>query len=160
FLWRAAVLLLSADAMPASTNTERIVVVVGRNSVAHSADQAGEGLSAQHALRLDIEGIDRLARRHEQPVALPAAKTDIGAALGQQDAPDQGAVRCEHCDPVLALAAGEAAPDIAVGVDPDAVGIARYGVEEEAAVHRAGAVIDDVIDMHGLVAARRVDDVQ
>ena len=38
---------------------------------------------ADGALGFDIERIDRLARRHEQAVALRAAETDVGAALGQ-----------------------------------------------------------------------------
>src|SRR4030095_7924125 len=72
--------------------------------------------------RLDIERIDRLAGGHEQPVALAPAEAEVGAALGQQDAPDQGAIGREHRDAVLAFAAGEARPDIALGVDTDAVG--------------------------------------
>src|ERR1041385_7162570 len=77
----------------------------------HSAP-AGKNSAAGHALRLDIKRVDRLARRHEEAVALPAAETHIGAALRQQDAADQIAVRRKHRDSVLALAAGETAPDI------------------------------------------------
>src|SRR6476469_5534396 len=49
-------------------------------------------LSSQRALRVHIQRIDRLARGHEQPVALEPAETQIGAALGQRDAADQYAV--------------------------------------------------------------------
>ena len=96
-------------------------------------------LSARRALSLDIQRIDRLARRHEQPVPLHAAEADIGAAFRQQDAADQLAVGGEYRDAVLALAAGEAAPDIALGVAADAVRLARRR-EEHPAVHRLGAV--------------------
>ena len=53
-------------------------------------------LAAGHALRVDIERIERLARGHEQAVALQAAEADIGAAFGQRDAADHGAVGGEH----------------------------------------------------------------
>src|SRR4051794_30532796 len=73
-------------------------------------------LPAQHALRLHVHRIDRLARRHEQPVPLHTPEAQVGAAFGQQDAADQLAVGREYRDAVLALATGEAAPDIALGV--------------------------------------------
>ena len=46
-------------------------------------------LSPQRALRIHIQRVDRLARGHEQAVALEAAETEVGAALGQGDAADQ-----------------------------------------------------------------------
>jgi hypothetical protein len=54
--------------------------------------RAGCGSAARDPLGLDIEGVDRLARSHEQAVALLAAETHIGAALGQHDAADHRAV--------------------------------------------------------------------
>src|SRR5262249_2719001 len=39
---------------------------------------------ASYALRVDVERIDRVARRHEQPVAVAAAEADVGGALGQR----------------------------------------------------------------------------
>src|SRR5437667_7935900 len=69
--------------------------------------QADSGSAAGHALGLDIERIDRLARGHEQAVALAAAETEVGAALGQKDAADQAAVGREHGDAVVARAARE-----------------------------------------------------
>ena len=40
-------------------------------------------LAAGRALRIDVERIERMRGRHEQAVALDAAKTNIGAALRQ-----------------------------------------------------------------------------
>src|SRR5580704_16083192 len=37
------------------------------------------------ALGADIERIERVARRHEQAVALDAAEAEVGGALGQRD---------------------------------------------------------------------------
>src|SRR5437764_1748385 len=76
--------------------------------------RVGCGSAAQDPLGLDIEGVDRLARGHEQAVALRAAETHVGAALGQQDTADHRAVGREDGDPVLGLAAGPGAPDVAV----------------------------------------------
>jgi hypothetical protein len=42
---------------------------------------------AGHALRVHVERIDRVARRHEQPVAVAAAEADVGGALGQRMKP-------------------------------------------------------------------------
>src|SRR5258708_36888016 len=41
--------------------------------------------TVMRARRLDIDGIERLARRHEQAVALLAAEGEIGAGLRQED---------------------------------------------------------------------------
>src|ERR1700737_593081 len=46
-------------------------------------------LPARRALGADVERIERLARGHEQAVALEAAEADVGAALGQLDAADE-----------------------------------------------------------------------
>src|SRR5476649_1234942 len=87
-------------------------------------------LSPRHPLRLDIERIDRLTCGHEQAVALLAAETDVGAALGQHDAADHRAVGGVNRDPVLGLAAAPCAPEVAVGVDPDSVAAAWLGAAE------------------------------
>ena len=113
------------------------------------------------ALRFDVQRIDRLARRHEEAVASAAAETQIGAALGQHDAADHFAVGRKHDDAIFCLAAGPSAPQIAVHVDPDAVGAARLGGAELASVGGRSAVFDDVVDLHrALPGARRVDDVE
>ena len=41
------------------------------------------------ALRRDLKHVERLARSHEQAIALGAAETQIGAYFGQPDAADQ-----------------------------------------------------------------------
>ena len=43
------------------------------------------GSPAGRALRVHVERIDRVARRHEQAVALGPTEADIGRALGQRD---------------------------------------------------------------------------
>src|SRR5882672_6827066 len=60
-----------------------------------SSEIAATASAAGHPLRLDKDRIDRGARRHEQAIALPAAETHVGAALGQHDAADHLAVRGE-----------------------------------------------------------------
>src|ERR1700686_5867952 len=74
------------------------------------------------ALRLDIDRVQRLARRHEQAVSLLAAEGEIGAGLGQQDLADARAIRCEHLDAVIARADPAGAdPAVAVDIDPQTV---------------------------------------
>src|ERR1700737_4332283 len=117
--------------------------------------------AADGALRFDVERIDRLARRHEESVALGPAETDVGAALGQEDTADQHAVGGEDSDPVLTLAAGKPGPDIALCVAANAVGVARHRIEEHAPIGDPGAVIDDIIDMGRIRSpARGVDDIE
>src|SRR5207244_9447361 len=99
------------------------------------------------ALGFNVERIDRLARRHEEAVALDAAKADIGAALRQHDAADHLAVGGEHGNAVLGLAAGPPAPQITLDIDPHAVGAARLGAVELASIRGLGAVLDDIIDL-------------
>src|SRR5882724_7083365 len=92
-------------------------------------------LAAERPLRVHIERVDRLARGHEQAVALDAAETKIGAALGQRDAPDHDAVWRVDDDAVeFGIAHAPAAPQIAVDVAAHAVGGAGAGVDEDALV--------------------------
>jgi hypothetical protein len=56
---------------------------------------------ADRPLGFDIKGVDRLARRHEEAVALEPAKAQIGAALGEEDTADQLAVGGEDGDAIL-----------------------------------------------------------
>jgi hypothetical protein len=70
------------------------------------------------ALRLDVDGVDAGARRHEEAVPLRATKADVGADLGQKDLADALAVLAgEDVDTVVARTdpAG-ARPDVAVDV--------------------------------------------
>src|SRR5436190_5844281 len=111
------------------------------------------------ALRLDVDGVERFARRHEQPVAARAAEADVGAGFRQPDQADGRAVGSDYLH-----ARARAAPDVAVHVGADAVGgrwraacAAHAELREPLAVAQRFAV--DVVDTD--VAARaRVGDVQ
>src|SRR3954447_23915464 len=82
------------------------------------------------ALRLDIDGIKRLARRHEQAVSLLATEAHIGAGFRQANLTDACAVRRENLDAVITFAnPARADPDIAIDVDPQSVREARLAVE-------------------------------
>src|SRR2546428_9965319 len=71
----------------------------------------------ERALGLDIDGIDRGAARHEQPVPLLAAEAQIGAGLRQVDLADQLAGRRVTAHAVLlGIGPAHAAPDIAVAI--------------------------------------------
>src|SRR4051812_44484378 len=109
-------------------------------------------LSPERALGVHIQRIDRLARSHEQPVALEPAEAEVGAALGQRHAPrvalapaeaevgaalgprdaaDQHAAgRVDHDAVEFGTAHAPAAPQIAVDVAAHAVGRAGTGVDE------------------------------
>jgi hypothetical protein len=65
---------------------------------------------ASYALRVHVERIDRVARRHEQPVAVAAAEADVGGALGQHYEANRFAGRIEHLDAVERRAHAPAAP--------------------------------------------------
>src|SRR5438093_12634340 len=68
----------------------------------------------ERTLGLDIDGIDRGAARHEQPVPLLAAEAQIGAGLRQVDLADQLAGRrvAAHVA-LLGIGPAHAAPGIA-----------------------------------------------
>src|SRR6516164_6364654 len=74
------------------------------------------------ALRVDVKRIKRVARRHEQAVALEAAEADIGAALGQRDRSDALAFGVEHHDAIAPLPGAPTAPQIAIDIAAVAVG--------------------------------------
>src|SRR6185295_107022 len=78
-------------------------------------------LPALRALAVDVDRVDRMARGHEQPVALDPAEADVGGALGQRDEADRLAGRVEHLHAVQRRAHAPAAPQIAVDVDAEAV---------------------------------------
>src|SRR5258708_7992040 len=92
---------------------------------------ASDNRSAERsALGCDIDRIQRLARRHEQAVALLAAEADVGAGLRQADLADAHPIRRENLDAVVALADPSGAdPDVAVDVDPQSVRESRLAVE-------------------------------
>src|SRR5262245_41031853 len=124
------------------------------------SDRATRYSPARRALRVDIERIDRMARGHEQPVALDAAEADVGRALRQCDEADGLAVRVEDFHPVLLrVTHAPAAPQIAVDVAAHAVGRASgLGGEEGAAVGEL--VLVDVVDADHARGHARLDDVE
>src|SRR5271170_7317154 len=87
------------------------------------------------ALRAGIHSVERLARGHEQAVALGAAEADVGTHLGQADAADQRAFRRPYRHAVIAdVAAGVArGPDIAVDVAAYTVRSALHAIDGEIA---------------------------
>src|SRR6202790_5220423 len=93
------------------------------------------GLAGSCALRGGIHGVERLARGHEQAVALGAAEADVAAHLGQADAAEELAVRRPYRHAAIAHGtAGIArAPDIAVDVAAHAVRTALHAVNHEVA---------------------------
>src|SRR5690349_7620995 len=69
--------------------------------------------SVLRAARIHVERIERVARGHEQAVALAPAEGEVGAALRQRDEADRLALRVEHLDPVeLGVAHAPAAPQV------------------------------------------------
>ena len=74
------------------------------------------------AFGLDVHGIERLARGHEQAVLLRPAKTDIAADLRQTDQANAIAIWCEHVDTVIAVAdPARSSPDIAILVAAETI---------------------------------------
>src|SRR5262245_1522890 len=98
------------------------------------------------ALRIHIKRIERMARSHEQPIALATTEAKIGAALWQRDKADRLAFGIEHLDAVeVGVAHAPAAPQIAIHVDAEAVRRAlRFGGDQDALVGKPRSVIDHV----------------
>src|SRR5690242_12126527 len=55
---------------------------------------------AGHALRVDVQRVERVARRHKQAIAMAPAEAEVGAALGQRDVADRLARRIEDAHAV------------------------------------------------------------
>src|SRR6478752_8336423 len=103
---------------------------------------------ASYALRVHVERIDRVARRHEQPVAIAAAEADVGGALGQRYEADRLAGRIENLHAVERRAHAPATPQIAVDVDPKPVGrFFFFAVDEYAAIGELRSAVDHVEDV-------------
>src|SRR5215467_6412465 len=82
---------LSADVAPTRSGAPALVRSLARGA-----------LTWRRPLRAEIDGIERLACGHEQPVALGSPKANIAAYLGQADAADQFAFGCPDGDPAIA----------------------------------------------------------
>src|SRR5450631_3662308 len=94
---------------------------------------------ADRALGVHVERIERVARRHEQAVALDAAEAEVGGAFGERDLADPFAVGIEHHDAIERRRGAPAAPQVALDVTAKAVrrlvGLAGH---EDAAVGELG----------------------
>src|SRR5579872_4418699 len=121
--------------------------------------KAGSSSAADRAFGVDVDGVERLARRHEQPVSLDPAEAQIGAAFGQGDAADHLAVRGDYDHSVQPLAGAPAAPQIAMDIAAEAVRRAVADIGERASIGEPGAVIGDVIDADCPRPGARLDDV-
>src|SRR5439155_17000429 len=91
-------------------------------SATRLALRSAEISASERTLRVDVERIDRVARRHEQPIAFGPAEADVGATLRQLDVPDRVALRIEDADAIeFGTAHAPAAPQVAVHVDTETV---------------------------------------
>src|SRR5712691_8490156 len=77
--------------------------------------------AAERTLRVDIERIERMARRHEQAVAAQPTETKVGATFGQRDLADALALGVEDQHAVLGLTHAPAAPEIALDIAAEPV---------------------------------------
>src|SRR4051794_21495134 len=103
-----------------------------------------------------------MARRHEQAIALDAAKANVGATLGQGDEPYRLPGGIENLHPVLLrIAHAPPAPQVAVDVDAEAVrSAARLGVDEGPLVRESGATIDNIEDLDDARSQSGLDHVE
>src|SRR5262245_55745318 len=85
------------------------------------------------SLRVDVEGVQRLAPGHEQTIALGAAKAQVAADLRQPDTADELAFGRPHGH--AAVAEGTAAiarhPDVAVDVAAHTIRATLDAVDHE-----------------------------
>src|SRR6266702_2657828 len=123
------------------------------------ARAAANASARSGALGRRIDRIERLARGHEQAVALGAAEADVAAHFGQADAAEQLAFRRPHGDAAIAHGAAGIAggPDIAIDVAAHAVRSAFDAVDREVGkplAVRELVVGADVEHEHVALAAR------
>src|SRR4051794_3283857 len=116
---------------------------------------------------LDINGpiteerVDRVARGHEQAVALRPAKADVGGALRQADVTDRGALRIEDADAIkLGRAHAPAAPKIAVDVDAEAVRRLVLRANDQLLAVRELGAIGHVERVDGALARLALDHIE
>src|SRR5260221_13548726 len=88
--------------------------------------------SALHALDADVQRIDRVARRHEQAIALDPAEADGGATLGECDEAHRlGGGGEDLYARLLGGAHAPAAPQIAAHIDTETLRASPWpGVHE------------------------------
>ena len=78
---------------------------------------------------------------------LTPPKQTFGATFRQHDAADHLAVGGEHRNAVLGLPARPGAPQVALDIDPHAVGAARLGTIEFTSIGGLGAVVYDIVNL-------------
>src|SRR5258705_10277278 len=85
------------------------------------------------ALGVDVDGVERLAGAHEEPVPLGSAEGDVRSRFRQTNPAEQLALRIPDRHAAIAdIGAGiTSAPEVAVDVDADAVGGAADAVDHE-----------------------------
>src|SRR5262245_46961819 len=83
------------------------------------------------SLGFHIDGVERLARSHEQPVALATTKAHIRTEFWQQNLPDTVTIRGKDMHAVKTLTTpASSGPEIAVCVHTYAVGHAYQLIED------------------------------
>src|SRR5882724_10875451 len=102
--------------------------------------------TALDALGIHVEGVERLARRHEESVALDSAEAEVGAALREQDAPYEPGGGIEDRHAIQPFAPAPAAPEVAVGIAAHPVRDPGSGIHEHAAVGERRPTVDHVED--------------
>src|SRR6185295_10629955 len=87
--------------------------------------------AGSRALSRGIDGVNRLACDHEQPVALGTAEGDVAAYLGQPNPAQQLGIRAPHRDTTVAyIPAGIAcAPKIAEHVGTKAIRTTMHAID-------------------------------
>src|SRR5215470_10573508 len=137
----------------------------------HELQSAPSGVTSGYvgSLGFYIDGVERLAASHEQPITLPTTEAHIGTHLWQQNLPNTVTIWSKnvHAVKTLTTPAG-GGPQVAVSVDAHAIGHARQAVEDhqgKPAPMLQPLTIDDVPDRNftgviGVVGHPGVDDVE
>src|SRR5262249_39699921 len=100
--------------------------------------RAAFNLKSDSAMRFDIERIERMRCGNEQPIVLGPAESQIGTPFGEADEANCLALRVvdHHAVKLFGFGRGravaaEAAPKIAVRIDPEAIERTRpVGVDQ------------------------------
>src|SRR5918993_4341865 len=137
------------------------MMLCGITDRVHRMWQRYNSLAGRRPLGVDVNGVEGLARGHEEAVPLRPAEGDVRAGFGQANAPEQRAGRVPDRDATVADAAPRIAraPQVAVDIGPDAVRAARDAIHGELREFLDVAdspIVGDVPHMH--VAA--ADDVE
>src|SRR5262245_2711843 len=124
-----------------------------------SARPGARWLTRRGTLGRSIERIERLARRHEQAIALRPTKAHVAANLRDANAAQKLALRVPHRDAAVADGSAGIArtPQVAVDISADTIGAAFDAINHEVAEQPAIGelvVAADVEGVHLALAAR------